>query len=40
VLRLVLEAPQSAAALDPAVVGSLARDGLVVVEGDRVLVPT
>jgi A/G-specific adenine glycosylase len=39
VLRLVLEAPQSAAALDPAVVGSLARDGLVVVEGDRVLVP-
>ena len=39
-LRLVLEAPQSAAALDPAVVGSLARAGLVVVEGDRVLVPT
>ena len=40
VLRLVLDAPQSVEDLDPAVVGSLARDGLVVVEGDRVLVPT
>jgi len=39
VLRLVVEAPQAASALDPTVVGSLARDGLVVVEGGRVLLP-
>ncbi len=40
VLRLVVEGPQSAVALDPVVLGALARDGLVVVDGDRVLLPS
>jgi A/G-specific adenine glycosylase len=39
VLRMVVEAPQSKRGLDLAVVGSLERDGLVVVEGDRVSLP-
>ncbi len=39
-LRQVAAAPQRAAALDPAVVDSLARDGLVVVDGDRVRLPS
>ncbi len=39
-LRLVVEGPQSTLALDPEVLGSLARDGLVVVDGDRVLLPS
>jgi A/G-specific adenine glycosylase len=39
VLRLVVGAPQRTGALDAAVVDSLARDGLVVVDGDRVRLP-
>ena len=38
-LRLVVDGPQDASVLDVAVVGSLARDGLVVLDGDRVSLP-
>lgn len=38
-LRRVAATPQNADAVDPAVVESLARDGLVVVDGDRVRLP-
>jgi A/G-specific adenine glycosylase len=40
VLRRVAAAPQGASTLDWAVVDSLARDGLVVVDGDRVRLPS
>jgi len=40
VLRRVAAAPQGASTLDRAVVDSLARDGLVVVDGDRVRLPS
>jgi A/G-specific adenine glycosylase len=39
-LRLVAAAPQGASALERAVVDSLLRDGLVVVDGDRVRLPS
>ena len=39
VLRLVVDGPQETAGLDAAILGSLARDGLVVVDGDRVSLP-
>jgi A/G-specific adenine glycosylase len=39
-LRLVADGEGSVAALDPAAVASLARDGLVVVEGDTVSLPS
>ena len=40
VLRCVAGAPQGASTLDRAVVDSLAGGGLVVVDGDRVRLPT
>ncbi len=40
VLRHVAAAPQRAGTLDQAVVHSLARDGLVVVDGDRIRLPS